>query len=355
MSLTFLAVAESSGKPSPRLCMNPLACEHGRPSIVSGSTIPKPCSCRGCSGEKSTALPSITTSAPSDSTQRLGWDQSSASWGDGRAKATASRVLARAWKTSGAVLLLKSSGLFAYFDRASSSWKMCQESLLPPETGWDSSPTRWPNSAMTCDGQTWQLPTLGKRTNGKGSGSWPTLTAADVYTANLKSSQHKEGSRYSITLGQFAGSWASVRTSDTNGPGLHGDGGLDLRTQAQAWATVTASAGDKNGGMHRGKEDTLDSQTKKWATARANDYKSGEAPAPAQDVLNGQATLWSRQEETTTQPGNRSSVFSSILNPRFAEWLLGWPIGLTELESSATAWITSARKQRRKRSLKASK
>jgi hypothetical protein len=35
-------------------------------------------------------------------------------------------------------------------------------------------------------------------------------------------------------------SWPTVRTSDTNGPGTHGEGGPDLRTVASAWPTPTA-------------------------------------------------------------------------------------------------------------------
>lgn len=37
-------------------------------------------------------------------------------------------------------------------------------------------------------------------------------------------------------------SWPTVRTSDTNGPGSHGDGGPDLRTVASNWPTPMAGS-----------------------------------------------------------------------------------------------------------------
>jgi len=77
--------------------------------------------------------------------------------------------------------------------------------------------------------------------------------------------------------------------------------------------------------------------------------KGGEFERPSA----GTPSLWSwarawrdprpsfRPEATTTTPGEPSSIdFQNAgqrLNPAFMEWLMGWPIGLTDIGSSATA------------------
>ena len=305
MSWTYLAVAESSGAPSMRACLNPAACEHGPPSIASSPTTPPPCSCRACSGARLTPHPSSATSARSKS--RRGGRSTGPSSAAGPARATAWQALERAWRTSAAALLSKSSDWSVYFDQSSSSWRTSQASLLHPETGLDTSTPSWPASGMSYDGRIYQLPTLGKLTSAGGIGLWPSAAVANANGGQL------------------------------NAPG-------------------TSSTGKR-----RGRADTTDSQAKLWATTRANDFKSGQMDEPQQDALNGQAVLWQRtgsqqphQAAKITQPGNRSLLYSSMLNPRFAEWLLGWRIGLTELESLATAWISEQRKRRAKRSSKES-
>lgn len=317
MSWTFLAVAVNSAEPSLRLCLNPAGCQQGPLSIANAPNIPERCCCPGCSEVRSMPLPSMTTLQNYKLGGTLASEPSSAA---GPARAIASQALEKAWRTSEAVLLSKSSGLFAIYDPSSSSWKTCQVSLLPQEMESDSSPTRWPNSAMSSGGRTWQLPTLGKRIRDSGSGFWltpramepqespeafskrmgdrgldnhgslsgevktwslwPTTSAASADGGQIRKKaglkgKMPDGSKAQVSMGMAAKIWATARTSDANGSGLHGDGGMDLRTQAWSWATPTASAGDKNGGSHRGREDTIDSQTKLWATT-TRDFRSGK-------------------------------------------------------------------------------
>lgn len=61
----------------------------------------------------------------------------------------------------------------------------------------------WQTSGMTQNGQAFALPTPGHRTTGSESSSLPTPTVSDQYTANLKSTQQKEGSLHSVTLAQI--------------------------------------------------------------------------------------------------------------------------------------------------------
>ena len=47
------------------------------------------------------------------------------------------------------------------------------------------------------------------------------------------------------------------RTSDTNGPGLHGDGGMDLRTAVKLLPTPTARDGKDVGDLWKVPENSL--------------------------------------------------------------------------------------------------
>lgn len=88
-------------------------------------------------------------------------------------------------------------------------------------------------------------------TEGNGCSSWPTASVADSRNSrNSTAGRTSPNSEHSVgdTLcDAIVTRWASPRTSDTNGIGLHGDGGMDLRTQASMWGTPRASDGEKGG------------------------------------------------------------------------------------------------------------
>ena len=59
------------------------------------------------------------------------------------------------------------------------------------------------------------------------------------------------------TLGIGSSLLPTPRTSDTNGPGLHGDGGMDLRTAVSLLPTQRATDGTKGGPNQRGSSGDL--------------------------------------------------------------------------------------------------
>ena len=81
---------------------------------------------------------------------------------------------------------------------------------------------------------------------------------------------------------------------------------------------------------------TEESESSSWATPTGRDYKDGSNPS---DKVPTNALL-GRQAPRTPMPGNKSMHNTSLrLNPKFVEWLMGWPegwVGLTNSESSAT-------------------
>jgi len=145
-------------------------------------------------------------------------------------------------------------GSLARFDPDSRSWKTAQPSLLGDS---HESLVIWPRSGMTAGGQCWELPTLGHRTSGIGSGLWPTPTVCGNY--------NRKGA------------------SATSGDGL---------------ATAVT----------------------KCATPTARDWKSGKA---------SQATMDRNSRPLSEQIGGS-------LNPTWVEWLMGWPLGWTDLKPLAT-------------------
>jgi hypothetical protein len=99
------------------------------------------------------------------------------------------------------------------------------------------------------------------------SGNWPTPLASDVYTDNLKSSQQKDGSMHSVSLGQAVQMWPTPRSN-----------------------TAMASL---------------------ITPEIANDPK--------------------RFPNLETVVGRREQV-TGRLNPMWVEWLMGFPLGWTDLE-----------------------
>lgn len=144
----------------------------------------------------------------------------------------------------------------ASFDPDTSSWRTSQLSLLG---GLDEFSGTWPRSGMTRSGTAYQRQPLAPLTGGTAFGSWPT-----------------------------------PRTSDTNGPGRHGTGGLDLRT-----AVAEAEAGLTKDGL--------------YTTPCADDtgHRKGK-------YAQGGTAL--------------SSQAGGQLNPTWVEWLMNFPLGWTEVE-----------------------
>ena len=83
--------------------------------------------------------------------------------------------------------------LWAFYDRATSSWKMSQVCLpLTEDTLSVRSSVTWPTSGMTVNGRCYPLPTWAHRTSESASGSWPTPTAGDAKSAGNRNSEHSK-------------------------------------------------------------------------------------------------------------------------------------------------------------------
>ncbi len=166
--------------------------------------------------------------------------------------------------------------LLAKFDRASQSWKTSQVSLVQ---GMDEFSETWPRSGMMLSGIAYQLPPSAPLTGGTGSGLLPTPTS----TANqlAPSMQKHPGCRLL---------WPTPRASEFKG---------------------TGPVGSKSH-AHRLKKGYLDATVLQFPTPRAQSAR-GSGPS---------------------RVGNKAdlqTVVGGSLNADWVEWLMGFPIGWTQV------------------------
>jgi DNA (cytosine-5)-methyltransferase 1 len=142
----------------------------------------------------------------------------------------------------------------------------------------------------------------------------------------------------------------TARTSDTNGSGSHGDGGLDLRTTVETMLpTPTATAARRNdspGELAR-KTPALGAAVHRLPTPRARDYRgpagpgfnTGDLPSSVLELVADDADRWGvfgpairRWESVIGRPAPDPTVRSAKtgkdrLSPWFVEWFMGHEAG----------------------------
>lgn len=175
-------------------------------------------------------------------------------------------------------------GSLARLDRATSSWETAQLSLLGD---WDEFSQTWPRWGLMRNGECWERQTLAPLTSGSASGLWPTPTVCGNY--------NRKGA------------------SATSGDGL-----------ATAVATsLTMSVLDST--------DAPTAKAKMYPTATATAYKGW---SPKHKRADTDDRLDYTVERESFRPGQQTPPMR--LNPDWVEWLMGWPIGHTDLKPLAT-------------------
>lgn len=195
-------------------------------------------------------------------------------------------------------------GSLARFDPDSSSWRTVQPSLLG---GLDEYSVTWPRSGMTADGQCWELPMLARPTKETGYGLWvPTPIATE-----WKDGCGKLGNRT---------------------PEKAAKAGLKLTEFAKLWPTPTVCGNYNRKGASVTSGDGLATAVKKFPT-----------PTAGADCLGA----WGGSNARTQMKKLVSeSELYGPLNPTWVEWLMGWPLGWTDLKPLETGRFHSAQLQR---------
>ena len=224
-------------------------------------------------------------------------------------------------------------GSFVWYDRATSLWRTYQRCLGGE---WALYSGTWPRAGTMRSGIAYPQVPLAPLTGGIGSGCWPTPRA----------SSHGNSSNGSLSLmNAVKVIWPTPRVSDvTGGPrsldekgrrvspsGLYG---ANLADKVKMWPTPMAHNA-KEGGYPS--EFTRNTPTlaaevkirKSWPTPSASDNRDRGnmlTPAIKRRIAKGKQAMLSMVV----------SEVSGQLNPTWVEWLMGFPLGWTDLKDSAT-------------------
>ena len=193
----------------------------------------------------------------------------------------------------------KWQGWLAKFDQNTFSWKTAQCSLLGEEPELLAT---LPRSGMTQDGLLWELPTLGpitKETECGLSENWPTPRSCSAMAATITPES----------------AWNEKRNPN-----------LETIVGQRLWPTPTAHMAKETNAPseHNRNTPTLTAQVN-WPTPRTKGMCGGSG---SWDLLNKNTT---QEEARQMGAGNGGK-----LNPTWVEWLMGWPLGWTDLKPLVT-------------------
>jgi hypothetical protein len=200
-------------------------------------------------------------------------------------------------------------GLLAKFDPNTHSWKTVQCSLLEDL---NESLQTLPQWGMTVGGELYLLPTLAHHTNETVFGfSVPTPVASD---AMLGAVIGKNDTFYTTSTGM-------PRKINQNAI----DGSVGLSRLVQMWPTPVHSEARQGLQIRRdgkkGTQQSLTTAVMTWPTPRTAGMCGGSG---SWDLLNKNTTI---EEARLMGAGNGGQ-----LNPTWVEWLMGWPLGWTDLK-----------------------
>jgi len=250
------------------------------------------------------------------------------------ARTSAQRAVAQASTGNAPGSGLNLLGSLARFDPASCSWKTPQCSLVE---GLDEFSETWPRWGSMRNGASWARTTPALPIVGNVSGSWATPTVQDANGRDRHN--QRDGSTRPSLLGQ-ARIWPTPRASDGSkgGPNQRGSKG-DLMLSSAVHQFPTPCARDyrspnlkpfsERGGGRKGEQ--LVNFIAHFPTPRAGSKSGGGAG------LDGGSGARKTMVERFGAEEAKALGSGGQLNPPWVEWLMGWPIGWTDLKPLETA------------------
>lgn len=223
-----------------------------------------------------------------------------------------------------------------------------------PSAGKDCS--SWPTAKVGCHGE----PVAGERheTILSITERWPTMTATASHGNEYQN--QKDGSTLP-TLAGAAQQWQTPQTPAGGGKVRGGDRGAEMLLPMQAeqltlWVTPMVPNGGRNGARteegREGKESGIEHQVQTWATPQATDDQRDRCStefmmktrqrAACSNELAHQVRLDFHTgpqappiEENGSESSKQGPTSRPRLNPRFVEWLMGFPEGWVTLKPLA--------------------
>ncbi len=223
---------------------------------------------------------------------------------------SAPRGMAEGSKTENALASgWKWPGSSVKYDPASASWKTRQCSLLgDSESFWET----WPRWGTMRNGECWERQTWERRTNETGSGLLPTPLA----TLGTNGGPNQRDSSGRPGLQMAAMMWPTPKASAA-GPDFakmdRSGTGISLATAVAMFPTPTAT------------------NTKAVHMRGADKGKARQARSylPTPTVCGN----YNRKGASPTSGDGLATVVGGQLNPMWVEWLMGWPLGWTDLNA----------------------
>lgn len=267
-----------------------------------------------------------------------------------------------------------SPALFAYFDRNSCCWKTSQATLV---LGLEVFSETWPDSGTMRNGSVYELRISAPPTCERESLLWPTAQRHDAQGAKtpeqIQTMRDKTGGGVK-NLNETAANWPTARREDGesagNHPGAtdsltgatrnwmtpHGMHGTDhtgktgrggeFAKQATQWTPRTITGGGESAERKQelGREESgggdLQSAAQMFPTPAERDYRTPNKQSyqersgtkKGEQLQNFVEHSPQAQATTDGQPSSENGPTSPRrLNPRFVEWLMGFPPRWTEL------------------------
>lgn len=221
---------------------------------------------------------------------------------------------------------------FAHYDPATSSWRTSQVSLLT--LTWDECSETWPRAGTMRNGIAFPQVPLAPLTGGIASGLWPTPCSL-IGSMYLEKNAHV---RNSMGLGSAVHLWPTPHANCGTGAGHAAQGGINIQTAVKMWPTPKAANPGSRPNGKGGK--ILQEEVLIAEGIRQRGVKM--RPTPSSNNGTGGAT------GLAGGSGNRKKLYALLgeeegkkmgcqsLNPYWVEWLMGYPLGWTDLGDSGT-------------------
>ena len=271
---------------------------------------------------------------------------------DSLAKTSASPERVPASPVQGPVFGTSSLGSFAQFGPDGWSSKTCQLSLLE---GLEPFSETWPKSGLMRNGTAYRLVPLARRTDENASGLLPTPVASNgpAETSHQRTwSKTYAGLHNFVTgKGKQLDHWAQWPTPSASQMPCEGT----VRLARKAWLEGLATLEEANAIAGRDVRDKQGKVPAMWPTPKASaggpdfakmtgrdNRKPGgglslatmAAMFPTPTVQDASNNGGASQYQRNSLPLN--AVAGGALNPKWVEWLMGFPLGWTALDASET-------------------
>lgn len=229
------------------------------------------------------------------------------------AKTSALPEKAQGSPEQGPVFGTSSLGSLASYDPNTLSWRTSQLSLLEE---WTPFSGRFPRSGMTRSGTLFQLQPLVRHTAVSGSGSLPTpTTKANQMCPSM------------MSRGVACRNLREAMFPTPSASGMPCEG--TVRLARKAWLDGAATLEEANAIAGRDVRDAQGKVPAMWPTPTAC---QGHNNSAMNSGSGGRELL----QKAAASPEEASQMAGGRLNPTWVEWLMGFPLGWTDLGDLAT-------------------